>query len=225
VIANRAGAQTDIVISAETVRDFGKMSPANVEIVDDPDASNGLAIEFTGGANNPPIPEPTAWFEVEFKAEAAEYFVWMRGKSNGDTSTDADWFQFDDQIGTANHTADPNALARGIGNWRDVFPAGVWIWSSQEVPPPTIVTVKFAKAGLHKLKVQPRQVPHRIDQIWFSQDQDERPEDDPVDWDPAIDPRLDLAPIDGGGVPVGDPRPVDSRGKLTTTWGRLKQKP
>lgn len=208
-LPNAVAKITDIVISAETVRDFGQKSPENVEFVNDPDASHGLAISFTGGANNPPIAQPTAWIEVEFWADAAEYFIWMRGKSDGDTGTDATWFQFDDQIGTDKHTAFPGAEARGLGNWRDVFDAGIWVWASQEVPPPSVVSVKFKSAGIHKLRVQPRQTPHLLDQIWLSQDQDERPPDNnPVDWNPAK-----------------DPRPVDPNGKIAITWGKLKKSP
>ncbi|MBI1924580.1 hypothetical protein HYR99_10045 [Candidatus Poribacteria bacterium] len=200
---------TDIVISAETVKNFGEMSPKTVEIVPDPKASNGLALKWVSGANNPPVPNPTAWFKVEFRADAAEYFIWIRGKSDGDTGTDALWLQFDDQIGTDKHTAFPGAEGRGLGNWRDVFDAGVYKWGSQEVPPPGVVSVKFNKAGLHTLLAQPRQVPHFIDQIWLSQDQDDRPPDDnPVKWDP----RKDL-------------RPVDPKGKIAITWGKLKQSP
>ena len=206
-VADKAAAGIpEIVISAETIQAFGKMSD-EVEIVDDADASNGKALRWRDDAkaNNPPIAEPTAWFEVEFAAEAAEYFLWIRGKADGDTGTDADWIQFDDQIGTDKHTADKDAPGRGLGNWRDAFDAGVYIWGSQEVPPPTVVSVKFVKAGLHKLRMQPRQVPHHIDQILLSQDQDERPDDDPMDWDIAKNPSA-----------------VESGGKLAEIWGRFK---
>ena len=197
----------EIIISAETVKAFGEMSP-EVGIVDDPDASNGKALRWADDAkaNNPPIEDPTAWFSIEFMADAAEYFIWIRAKCDGDTGTDALWVQFDDQIGTLEHTADKDAPGRGLGNWRDVFDAGVYKWGSQEVPPPTVVSVKFRKKGLHKLRVQPRQVPHNIDQILLSQDQDERPEDDPMDSD------------------IGkDPSAVEKEGKLEATWGTLKE--
>ncbi|MCH8296084.1 hypothetical protein IH992_33825 [Candidatus Poribacteria bacterium] len=206
-IPNAMAAITDIVISAETIRDFGEMSEQNIEIVEDDETSNGLALHWTGGANNPPIAEPTAWFKVEFLADAAEYFIWIRAKHNGDTGTDAVWAQFDDQIGTLEHTADPAAPGRGLGNWADHLEANVYDWGSQEVPPETVVSVKFKDAGVHALLMQPRQVPHHIDQIWLSQDQDERPESDPVDWDATKDPLS-----------------VDYRGKLTTTWGQLKSR-
>jgi len=200
----------EIVISAETVRDFGEMSPENIEIVEDADASNGLALKWTGGGNIPAVAEPTAWFKAEFLAEAAEYFIWIRCKTDSDDQTDSNWMQFDDQIGTDQHTADKDAPERGLGNWRDVFDAGVYKWASQDVPPPSVVSVKFKEPGLHTLRMQPRQVPHFIDQVLLSQDQDERPEDDPWPWDPTRDPRV---------------FPVDPREKLATTWGKVKGTP
>jgi len=209
----------EIVISAETVRDFGEMSEDNVKLVDDPDASNGLALEFIGGENNPAVADPTAWIKVDFNAEAAEYFIWIRCTTDGDTLTDSLWLQFDEEIGTLDHTADKDAPARGVGNWRDVFDAGTYKWASQDVPPPSVVTIKFAEEGLHTILMQPRQQPFFIDQILLSQDQDERPEDDPIDWDIAADPRMGLEPDE----PPVDPRAVEPQQKLATAWGKLKQ--
>jgi len=205
--------QTNIVISAETVRDFGEMSEENVEIVEDADASNGFAIHWTGGAvaeadlGNPE--KVVAWFKVEFFADAAEYFIWIRGRTapDGDTGVDSVWVQFDNQIGTGQHTADKDAPSRGLGNWRDVFDAGIYKWGSQEVPPQSVVSVKFKEKGLHTILMTPRQVPHFIDQVLLSQDQDEYPDDEPWEWDATRDPKV---------------YPVDRQGKLTTTWGMLK---
>ena len=211
-LPNTVIGQTDIVISAETVRDFGELSEENVELVDDEDASNGLAFQFTGGDNIPAVAEPTAWFKVEFFAEAAEYFIWVRAKSDGDTSTDSLWVQFDSQIGTLETTADKDAPDRGLGNWRDVFDAEIYVWASQDVPPPTVISVKFKKEGLHTILLQPRQVPHFIDQVLLSQDQDERPDEEPWEWDPTIDPREEPDPYQA----------ADPQGKLTTSWGKLK---
>jgi hypothetical protein len=214
VLPNAVMGQTNIVISAETVRDFGEMSEENVEIVEDEAASNGLAIHFTGGAvavadlGNPE--KVVAWFKVEFFADAAEYFIWIRARTadDADTSVDSDWLQFDDQIGTGQHTADKDAPDRGLGNWRDVFDAGVYAWGSQEVPPASVVSVKFKERGLHTMLMTPRQAPHFIDQILLSQDQDEYPDDEPWAWNPAKDPRV---------------YPVELKDKLTTSWGRLKK--
>ena len=182
---------TEVVISAETIRDFGEMSPQNTAFVPDANASNGLAFEFTGGAANPPVAEPTAWWEVEFWCEAGTYYIWARGKSDGGLGTDAFWLQFDDQIGTENHTADPDAMDRGLGNWRDVFDAGIYKWISQGVQPLTVVKWTAEESGLHRIRVQPRQTPHFLDQLLISQHQSERPVDHawPTEfprWDPRV---------------------------------------
>ena len=204
--ASSLAAITEVVISAETIRDFGKTSPQNTAFVQDADASNGLAFQFTGGGHNPPLVHPTAWWEVEFWCEAGTYYIWARGKSDSTTGTNSFWLQFDDQIDTENHTADPDFMGRGLGNWRDVFDAGIYKWLSQGVPPLTIVEWEAKERGLHTIRSQPRQHPHSLDQLLLSQDQDELPDDDP--W-PTEFPRK-------------DPRAVESKGKLATTWGILK---
>ena len=196
----------EVVISAETIKNFGEISPENTGFARDADASNGLAFQWSGGAANPPVEKPTAWFKVEFWCEAGTYFIWVRGKTDGNTGTDALWLQFDDQIGTLEHTADPDFLGRGLGNWGDVFDPGTYKWISQGVPPETVVEWEAKERGLHTMLSQPRQVPHFIDQILLSQDQDERPDDDP--WETEF--------------PRKDPRAVESKGKLATTWGILK---
>lgn len=205
LVTSSEAAIKEIVLSAETIRDFGELSPQNVEIVKDAEASHGLALRFTGGANNPPLANPTAWFRVKFRADAAPYYIWIRGKSDGDTSTDSLWFQFDEQIGTPQHTAHPDAPDRGLGNWLDVFPAGKYVWGSQEVPPARVVSVTFKNAGIHTLLVQPRQVPHFVDQILLSQTQEKRPDEKPWPSDPKR-----------------NPLPVRLEGSFATFWGNLK---
>ena len=190
-------------IADEVVLDVNSitaMSKVGVAVVNDPQASIGRAIEVTDGANNPLSPNPTAYFEMDFKANAGEYYIWLRVKSDGDTSTDSLWIQFDDEIGTNKGDRFP---ARGLGNWIDVHPAGEYIWASNEVIPPdgpTVVAFTFATAGNHKLRTQPRQIPHRIDQIWLSTTQNEYPKDNK--------PRQTLS--------------VNSSGKLAWMWGKLK---
>lgn len=202
-----SAAITEIVISAETIKDYGETSPENTAFARDADASNGLAFQFIGGAVNPPVENPAAWWEVEFWCDEGTYYIWARGKSDGNTGTDAFWLQFDDQIGSTNHTADPDFLGRGLGNWRDVFDAGIYKWISQGVPPETVVEWEAKERGLHKVRSSPRQAPHSLDQLLMSQDQDERPDDDP--WETEF--------------PRKDPRSVESKGKLATTWGILKR--
>ena len=206
ITSNGFAAIEEVVISAETIQNFGEISPENTGFARDADASNGLAFQWTGGAANPPVENPTAWFTVEFFCEAGDYFVWVRGMTDGNTGTDALWLQFDDQIGTLNHTADPDFLGRGLGNWGDVFDPGTYKWISQGVPPETVVEWEAKERGLHTMLSQPRQVPHFIDQILLSQEQDERPDDEA--WETEF--------------PRKDPRSVDRKGKLATTWGILK---
>ena len=68
------------------------------------------------------------------------------------------WVQVDDQIGTQTKSA-------RMGNWLDVHPAGVYDgWAGDTDNPVTIV---LKHTGDHKIRVQPRQTPHRIDQIWL----------------------------------------------------------
>ena len=52
-----------------------------------------------------------------------------------------------------------------MGNWLDVHPAGIYGWAGDTDDPVSIV-LKYT--GDHRIRIQPRQVPHRIDQIWFS---------------------------------------------------------
>ncbi len=193
----------EAALSEEVVLDFRfitTMTKDGVAIVDDPDASLGKAIEFRSGANNPLVPNPTVYFEMDFSASVGLYYIWVRAKSDGDTGTDSMWIQFDDEIGTDKGNRFPQ---RGIGNWLDVFPAGKYVWASNEVIPPdgpTVESFTFEKGGKHKLRTQPRQVPHRIDQIWLSTPQKERPKhNNPVR-------AMSVEPI----------------GKLTSTWARLK---
>ncbi len=188
------------VTAADVVLDVNSitgMSDANVAIIDDPDASTGKAVEFQGGANNPLVADPTAYFEMEFDATAEKHYIWVRAKANDDnTGGDSLWIQFDDEIGTNKGDRFP---ARGMGNWMDVFPPGEYVWSSNEVPPATVVSFTFSNAGKHILRAQPRQAPHQIDQILLSTTQEERPDSEP---------RSTTA--------------VDSAGKLATAWGKIK---
>jgi hypothetical protein len=120
-----------------------------------------------------PLAKPESYAEFEFEADAGKrYFIWLRGKSDGDHRTDASWFQFDDEIGTTKLPQN-GRHPKGMGNWRDVTQAGVYSWCSA-LPnyPPQSVT--FHRAGKHRLRVQPRHSPHVIDQIWLTT-QPERP--------------------------------------------------
>ena len=152
-------AEQDILLNAESIT---SQSSTGVRVVKDQDASIGQAIEFSSGANQRAESQPTVYIEMVFSAPAGRYIVWLRGKSDIDNGyTDSVWLQVDDQIGTSTKSV-------RLGNWLDVHPAGVYGWAS-DTDDPTAIELKHT--GDHTIRIQPRQTPHRIDQIWLSQTQ------------------------------------------------------
>ena len=59
-----------------------------------------------------------------------------------------------------------------LGNWLDIHPAGVNGWAGDTDDPISIV---LKHSGNHTIRIQPRQIPHRIDQIWLSRFQQRIP--------------------------------------------------
>ena len=208
---------TEVVISAETIRNFGKTSPKHTAFVRDADASNGLAFQFTGGGWRPLPPELIAWWEVEFWCDAGTYFIWARGKSDLSGGTDSFWLQFDDQLDTNDHTANPDWMGRGVGNWRDFAHPGVYKWSRR------VIKWTTKDTGLHIVRSQARESPHFLDQLLLSQDREDKPRDIPWPTEfPRKDPRL--APReDPPAIPIKDWRVVGSKETLATIWGALKR--
>jgi len=146
----------DILINAESITN--RLS-AGVRVVNDEKASIGKAIEFFSGANNRIDARPKDYFETHFSAPAGRYFVWLRGKSDADSEmTDSIWLQVDNQIGTQQGSVH-------LGNWNSFHPVGVYAWAS-DVHIPLVILLKHT--GDHIIRIQPRQIPHRIDQIWLS---------------------------------------------------------
>ena len=131
-------------------------------MVNDEEASIGKAIEFSSGANQKAESQPKVFVEMRFSALAGRYFVWLRGKTDLNNGyTDSVWVQVDDQIGTQIRSA-------RMGNWLDVHPASVYGWAGDTDDP---VAVVLKHTGDHTIRIQPRQTPHRIDQIWLSRSQ------------------------------------------------------
>lgn len=160
--ASRAGmpltydSAKDIVLSAESITGI---SSAGVRVVNDEAASRGKAIEFFSGANQRPESQPEVYVEMRFSAPAGGYTIWLRGKTDINNGyTDSVWVQVDDQIGTQTRGA-------RAGNWLDVHPAGVYGWAGDTDNP---VAIMLKHSGDHTIRIQPRQTPHRIDQIWLS---------------------------------------------------------
>jgi hypothetical protein len=147
---------TDILLSAGSITGG---SSNGVRVVNDKEASKGQAIEFFTGANERTESQPTVYVDMRFVAPAGRYIVWLRGKTDIDSGyTDSVWVQVDDQIGTRTKSA-------RMGNWLDIHPAGVYGWAGDTDDPVAIV---LKHTGDHTIRIQPRQTPHRIDQIWLS---------------------------------------------------------
>jgi hypothetical protein len=151
--------EKDILLSAESIT---AKSSTGVRVVNDDAASNGQAIEFFSGASQHARSQPEVCVEMRFSAPTGRYIVWLRGKTEVNNGyTDSVWVQVDDQIGTQTQSA-------RMGNWLDVHPAGVYGWAGDTDDP---VAVVLKHTGDHTIRIQPRQTPHRIDQIWLSRSQ------------------------------------------------------
>ena len=149
----------DIILNAESIT---SQSSTGVRVVKDGEASIGQAIEFYSGANQQAESQPMVYVEIDFSAPAGRYIVWLRGKSDINSGyTDSVWLQVDDHIGAQGRSV-------RLGNWLDVHPAGVYGWASDTDDP---ITIELKHTGDHKIRIQPRQTPHRIDQIWLSRTQ------------------------------------------------------
>ncbi len=153
----------DVLLNWQSITD---QSSTGVRVITDQDASIGQAIAFASGANQRAAAQPSVYFDMHFKAPAGRYVVWLRGKCEVENGyTDSVWLQVDGQIGT------PHGGLR-MGNWFDVQPAGVYKWASDSHHPKAII---LKHDGKHRIRIQPRQTPHRIDQIWLSRFQHSRP--------------------------------------------------
>jgi peptidoglycan/LPS O-acetylase OafA/YrhL len=156
----------DIILNAKSIT---SQSSTGVRVVKDDEASIGQAIEFYSGANQRVESQPTVYVEMDFSAPAGRYIVWLRGKSDINSGyTDSVWLQVDDHIGAQGRSV-------RLGNWLDVHPAGVYGWASDTDDP---ITIELKHTGNHKIRIQPRQTPHRIDQIWLSRNQPRIPNTD-----------------------------------------------
>jgi len=152
-------AGTDILLNSQAIT---SQSATGVHLVSDEGTSIGQAIEFSAGANQRAESQPQVYIEMGFSAAAGRYIIWLRGKTDVDNGyTDSVWLQVDDQIGTYSGSV-------RLGNWLDVHPAGVYGWAGDTDDPIAIV---LKHSGDHKIRIQPRQTPHRIDQIWLSRSQ------------------------------------------------------
>jgi len=85
--------------------------------------------------------------------------IWLRGKSDIDSDyTDSVWLQVDDQIGMQEKSV-------RLGNWLEIHPVGIYGWAGDTDDP---ISIELIETGDHRIRIQPRQIPHKIDQIWLS---------------------------------------------------------
>jgi len=153
----------DIILDSESITD---QSSSGVRVVNDEEASKGKAIEFSSGANERTESHPKVYVEMRFSAPAGRYYIWIRGKCNINSGyTDSIWLQVDDQVGTRWKSV-------RLGNWLDVHPVGVYGWAGDTDDP---ISIELKHTGVHTILIQPRQTPHRIDQIWLSRTQQRIP--------------------------------------------------
>lgn len=149
----------DIVLDSDSITN---RSSTGIRVVKDQAASKGHAIEFFAGANEKAASNPEVYFEMRFPAPAGRYFIWLRGKTDVDNGyTDSVWLQADEQIGT-------QGIRFRLGNWLDVHSAGNYGWAGDTDDP---ISIELKYTGEHIIRIQPRQIPHRIDQIFLSRTQ------------------------------------------------------
>lgn len=149
-----------------TSRSITAHSPTGAGVVNDAGAFAGEAVEFSSGANERIQTEPEVYVDMQFSAPAGRYIVWLRGKSDRDEWADSVWFQVDDHIGTSKGNF-------CMGNWLSIHPPGLYAWAGDGDRP---ITIHLKHGGDHKIRIQPRQIPHRIDQIWLSSSQPRIPD-------------------------------------------------
>ncbi len=148
--------ELDILLDSESITD---QSSTGVRVIQDKEASKGKAIEFFSGANEQAKSEPKVYIDMHFSAPSGRYMIWLRGKSDIDSDyTDSVWLQVDDQIGMQEKSV-------RLGNWLEIHPVGIYGWAGDTDDP---ISIELIETGDHRIRIQPRQIPHKIDQIWLS---------------------------------------------------------
>lgn len=110
----------------------------------------------------------TDYADFTFDADAGKvYYLWLRGRSlTSGRDPDTVWVQFNEDIGTPRWAAS-YAHPQGLGRWTEGEDGTKYGWSS-ESPGGKVLAVTFAKDGRQRLRLQPRQGRHHIDQIVLS---------------------------------------------------------
>jgi len=163
----------------------------------------------TGGR---PLKKPRDFAEIEFQAEADKtYTIWVRGHACEDILYSDDlWIQFDELIGTNQRGFVRAGHDRGYGNWRDWSDEPGYGWGSAR-PKDPLFTVRFAKAGKHRLRIQPRMHDVALDQIWLSATQTTPPIDPgprpkiPGNKEEIVLDASDVTTVSGAVTAIDDP--------------------
>lgn len=167
-----------------------------------------------------PWRSPSDYADFTFEADAGKpYYLWLRGRPLiRDGGTDSSWIQFNDDIGT--HRRAPSyAHPEGVGNWseRDASLAYAWAGATPGGP---VLSVTFEKPGVQRMRLQPRQPFHLIDQIRLSTTQASAPESRAAAEKPGAGGRDDIvldardATVHGGVTVMPDPEASVKRALL-----------
>ncbi|MFP2908552.1 hypothetical protein ACLESD_26560 [Pyxidicoccus sp. 3LFB2] len=180
-------------------------------LVSDTAAVAGRALSNAGGVLGAVSATPSSYAEATFQAEAGRtYYVWVRGRGDapGNFSSDAFWVQFNQsntptgtptaRIGTTS-AASYNGYAALTGyNWL----GGDATNDNEDVAP---LAIRFAASGTQTVRIQSRQGPLRIDEVWLSTTQSTRPVPqnsvrlkDPVTQDGGTSGPDGGSPVDAG---------------------------
>lgn len=165
--------------------DVGNVESETAHAYDSPEASEPeqLTSRYEWGCDrlkrtywHQPWRLATDYADFVFEADAGRtYYVWLRGKAaSSDKNTDTAWLQFNGDIGTR-HWAESYAHPDGLGKWLQSGEPLKYDWASL-APGGPILRVAFEKSGQQRLRLQPRQGRHFIDQIVLSTSWKEPPD-------------------------------------------------
>jgi hypothetical protein len=150
---------TDIVVRASDLESYDQSGAWGV--VADPSAADGLAAwnpDRGVAKRSAPLASPADYVDFRFVAKAGvPYRLWLRLRAQGDSgSNDSVFVHVDDAAAQAVVLQDyTGAVIRGWG-WNDTG------WASMAAP------VTFTTAGLHRLRIQPREDGVFIDHVVLS---------------------------------------------------------